>query len=126
MCGVLVTTACTSMRRVEPAAFIPQYNPRLVSVWTADNHVTIVSDAQIQGDTLIGTVLQSRWAVSLHDVLRVEARRADATRTALFFAGAAASGVGLYLISTAGRGAGSVPCPPDFSPDYKTELCGLR
>ena len=114
------------MHRVEPAAFIPQYNPSLVSVWTAPNRVTIVSDPQIQGDTLIGTVLQSRWAVSLHDVLRVEAKRSDPTRTALLFAGAAASGVGLYLISTAGRGAGSVPCPPDFSPDYKTELCGLR
>jgi len=114
------------MKRVEPAEFIPQHNPRLVSVWTTRSHVTVVSAPAIQGDTLIGTVLEERWAVPLQDVFKVEAQTPDHTRTALMLAGAAASGVGLYLMSTAGRGPGTVPCPPDFSPSYKTELCGLR
>ena len=114
------------MTRVEPAEFIPQHNPRLVSVWTTRSRVTIVTDPAIQGDTLTGTVLQEPWAVPLQDVLKVEAQTPDHTKTVLLLAGAAASGVGLYLVSTAGRGAGTIPCPPDFPPSYKSELCGLH
>jgi hypothetical protein len=124
--GAVATAACTSMRRVEPTEYIPRNSPRSVSVWTAPNRVTIVSDPEIQGDTLVGTVLQARWAVGLHDVVRVEANTPDPTRTVLLVASAAASGLGLYLVSAAGKGAGSVPCPPDFPPSYKTELCGLH
>lgn len=122
--GLAAATACASMQKVEPAQFIPRHNPLRVTVWTAQDRGTIVSDPQVQGDTLVGTVMQERWAVPLRDVVRVEAKTSDPTRTALFIAGAAASSVGLYLMSTAGRGSGSVPCPADFPPAYKTELCG--
>ena len=121
----LAAAACTSMQRVQPAQFIPAHNPNVVSVWVR-NRVTFVTDPQIAGDTLSGTVLQSPWAVSLKDVDRVEARATDPTRTVLLFAGAAASTVGLFMMSTAGRGAGGVPCPPDLSPYQMTQLCGVR
>ncbi|HXQ28523.1 MAG TPA: hypothetical protein VN848_04575 [Gemmatimonadales bacterium] len=120
----LAAAACTSMQRVQPAQFIPAHNPNVVSVWSK-NHVTFVTDPQIAGDTLTGTVLQVPWAVPLKDVDRVEARATDPTRTLLLFAGAAASTVGLLIMSTAGRGAGSIPCPPDLSPFQKAQQCGV-
>jgi hypothetical protein len=123
--GVVATAACTSMRRVEPTEYIPRHSPELVSVWMAPNRVTIVSDPEIRGDSLVGTVLQARWAVSLHDVVRVEASSPDPTRTVLLVAGAAASGLGLYLASAAAKGPGTLACPTDFPPVYKSQLCGL-
>ncbi|HXQ29744.1 MAG TPA: hypothetical protein VN848_10785 [Gemmatimonadales bacterium] len=112
------------MRRVEPGQFIPSHKPELVSVWTRPDHVTFVSDPRIEGDTLIGTVLSERWAVPLQDVVRVEARTSDPRRTALLVAGAAASAVGVFLISSSGRGAGRIPCLQDYPPELRAELCG--
>jgi len=121
---VLATAACTGMRRVEPGQFIPAHKPELVSVWTKPDRVTFVSDPRIEGDTLIGLVLQEPWAIPLKDVVRVEAETSDPRRTALLVAGAAASAIGVYLISSSGRGGGKIPCLQDYPPELRAELCG--
>ncbi len=46
--------ACTSMQPIQPQTFIPVHQPDLVSVWTARDDVTIVSNPQIAGDTRKG------------------------------------------------------------------------
>jgi hypothetical protein len=120
---LMVAMACTSMQRVEPAQFIPAHRPEAVSVWTARHAVTIVSDPQVLGDTLTGVVFGDRWALGLKDILRVEASRASPPRTALLVAGAAASAIGVYLLST-GAKSGSLPCGQGLSPYQITELCG--
>jgi hypothetical protein len=123
-CAVLALAACTTMQRVEPAQFIPARKPDRVSVWTLPDQVTIVSDPAIRGDSLTGVVLEAPWAVPLKDVLRVEAQESDPKRTALLMAGAAATGIGLYLVSTSARGTTTIPCMGSLPPDLNTQLCG--
>ena len=121
---LLATAACTGMRRVEPEQFIPVHKPALVSVWVTPDSVTFVSDPRIEGDTLVGVVLEAPWAIPLKDVVRVEAETSDPRRTALLVAGAAASVVGVFLISSSGRGSGTIPCLQDYPPELRGELCG--
>jgi hypothetical protein len=122
--GWVLAAACTGMRRVEPGQFIPAHKPELVSVWTKPDSVTFVSDPRIEGDTLIGVVLQARWAIPLKDVVRVEAETSDPKRTAILVAGAAASAVGVFLMSRSGRGSGEIPCLGGYPPELQAELCG--
>jgi hypothetical protein len=128
LAGVTLTmigAACTSMRPVEPGQFIPAHRPEVVSVWTKPNHVTIVSNPQVIGDTLSGVVLDEPWARALKDVVKVEATRADPARTAILLAGAAASAVGVYLLSNSGhQGVGTIPCPPDLPVFQQVQQCG--
>ena len=121
--GLLATMACTSLQRVEPAQFIPEHKPDAVSVWTAARSVTIVTYPQVAGDTLSGEVLGERWAVALRDVVRVEATRSSPPRTGLLLAGAAASAVGVYLLSN-GRKSSAIPCGQGLPPDLLQQQCG--
>lgn len=121
---VLATVACTGVRTIEPARFIPQHGPATVSVWTTPKTFTIVSYPQIEGDTLSGLVFDERWVVALKDIVRVEAVVPDPRRTALLVAGTAASAVGVFLISSSGRGGGVAPCGLGLPPGLRGELCG--
>jgi hypothetical protein len=121
----MIGGACTSMGRVEPGQFIPAHKPEVVSVWTKRDDVTVVSNPQVIGDTLSGLVMDAPWARSLNDVVKVEATRADPARTAILVAGAAASAVGVYLLSNSAHlGAGSIPCPPGLPSFQQTQQCG--
>ena len=120
---MFASVACTGMRQIEPAQFIPAHKPESVSVWTTAHNVTVVSYPRIDGDTLRGVVLTESWAMPLKDVVRVEAKEPDPTRTWLLVAGATASAVGVYLFSTSGHGAGIVPCEPDLPPEQKAYIC---
>jgi len=111
----LAMVACTSMRRVDPVQFIPQHKPGVVSVWTAPNHVTIVSGPRIVGDTLSGIVFEERWAVPLKDVVRVEAKGPNTAGTVLVVAGSALAVGGVYLEAKSGHGAGLAPCQPGLT-----------
>jgi hypothetical protein len=110
--------ACTSMQPIQPQKFIPVHQPDLVSVWTARDDVTIVSNPQIAGDTLTGIVFDAPWAVPLKDVLRVEARVSNGHRTALLVAGSAVSAAGMFLLLNTTRGnSDAPPCGPDMGCD---------
>jgi hypothetical protein len=121
--SLIAAMACTSMQRVEPAQFIPAHKPEAVSVWMTPHAVTIVSDPEVLGDTLTGVVFGDRWAVGLKNILRVEASLSSPPRTALLVAGAAASALGVYLLSNGSR-SGSIPCGQGLSPYQMTQLCG--
>jgi hypothetical protein len=112
------------MQRVEPTQFIPAHKPDRVSVWTLPDQVTIVSNPGITGDSLTGVVLEAPWAVPLKDILRVEAQQSDPKRTALLMAGAAATGIGLYFVTTSGKGTTTIPCDASLTPELQAELCG--
>jgi hypothetical protein len=121
---VLASVACTGMRRIEPAQFIPAHKPERVSVWTTAHNVTVVSYPQIDGDTLRGVVFADSWAMPLKNVVKMEVKAPDLAKTWLLLAGATASAVGMYLLSTSGHAAASVPCEPDLPPEQKAYLCG--
>jgi hypothetical protein len=121
---VLATVACTSMQRVEPAQFIPDHKPDRVSVWTKPDSVTVVTNPRVEGDTLIGEVLDGRWAMPLKDVVKVEAVSPDPTRTVLFAVGATGTVLGVYFLSRSAQGTGSIPCGGGLSAYQVTHLCG--
>ena len=110
---VLVTAACTGMRSVEPAQFIPQHKPTVVSVWTAPDRVTVVADPNVDGDTLRGVVLEAPWSVPLKSVIKVEAEGPSAAKTGLLVA-TTVSVVGVLYLVAGGRGAAKAPCDPEI------------
>jgi len=109
---VFVAGACTSMQRVEPAQFIPQHKPALVSVWTTPHDVTVVADPKIQGDSLSGTVFESPWGVPLKDVVKVEANAPSPTKTVLLVAGSVSAAGALILMTNAHGSSNAQPCLP--------------
>jgi hypothetical protein len=111
--GSLLGIACTSMRNVEPDRFIPRHKPLSVSVWTAPDSVTVVSDPRIDGDTLRGVVLQAPWAAPLKGIVKVEAVAPDPTKTALLITAAVASVVGMAIIASSGKQTNGRPECPD-------------
>jgi hypothetical protein len=121
---VLATGACTRMQNIEPGQFIPERKPDRVSVWTRRDSVTVVSNPQIEGDTLSGEVFEERWAMALKDVVRVEAVTPDPTRTVLFAVGATASVLGVYFLAKSGQGIGTIPCGQGLTPNQQQVACG--
>jgi hypothetical protein len=110
--GVVLAAACTSMHQVEPVQFIPEHKPTQVSVWTARDSGIVVTNPRIARDSLIGVVFEAPWGVALTSVLKVEAIAPDGRRTAVLLSAAAATAIGLYLVSNSGKSNGIVPCPP--------------
>ncbi len=50
----LIVSACTAVREVQPAQFIPQHGPALVWVTTTSSALVAVASPRIDGDTLRG------------------------------------------------------------------------
>ncbi len=110
---VLTGFACTSVRQVQPAEFIPQHHPQSVLVTTTDSDVTNVVAPRMDGDTLRGTVagLQERVAIPLKDIVSVRAKTPDGMKTAILVTGSAILAGGLaYMILTAGN-SNTAPTP---------------
>ena len=116
--GFCALAGCTSLRRVQPAVFIPQKAPEVVWVTYPDKTVVAVTQPEIAGDTLRGTRLGrlEPVAIPLHEVVSVRAKTPDHTKTAFFitalFVGAASS-VYLIWIRQAGPTPGGVQCGYD-------------
>jgi hypothetical protein len=121
---LLTTGACTRMQNVEPGQFIPARKPDRVSVWTRPDSVTVVSNPQIEHDTLSGEVFDEPWAMALKDVVRVEAVSPDPTRTVVFAVGATATVLGVYFLSKSGQGMGAIPCGQGLTPNQQQVACG--
>lgn len=119
---------CTGMRTVEPERFIPERRPAMVAVWTSLTKFTIVSEPAVLRDTLSGVVLGEPWSIALKDVVRVQADAPDATRTALFVTGTAASVFGLALLlgNNSGKSGQTLTpglnCSSDYSSSTATGL----
>jgi hypothetical protein len=107
----LAIVGCTAMQKVEPARFIPEHKPAIVSVWTTPTQVTVVADPHIVGDSLSGTVFEQPWTVPLKGVLKVEANAPSPVKTALFVA-SSVSAVGVVYLIANGHGSDAPPCFP--------------
>jgi hypothetical protein len=107
LAGVLVAIgACSSVKAVQPAQFIPQAKPQMVWVTYTDNSFVPVSSPQMVGDTLKGTWggLGEPLVIPLDQIQSVQARLPDHKRTIILFTvlGVAFTGVG-YTLATAGN-----------------------
>jgi hypothetical protein len=87
--GVAAVGACTTLRRVQPAEFIPKNSPDVVWVTHANKAVVPVAQPEIVGDTLRGMWqgTQRPVAIPLGEIQRVQAKVPDATKTAIVVTG---------------------------------------
>ena len=117
--GLLVVSgACTSLRRVQPVEFFRTNSPELVWVTYPNNAVVTVAEPEIAGDTLKGRQQgsQRRLAIPLDGIKSVAARRPDKAKTAVFLTalgGVWVSAVYFLWVSKAGPNPDGVRCGYD-------------
>jgi len=112
------TTACTSVRPVQPSEFIPSHAPDMVWVTYADQRVVEVEQPAVVADTLRGTLRGTSDSISipLGQVQSVKARTPDPTKTAVLATTAGAGAIAtvyLLCISQAGSNTAGVYCGVD-------------
>jgi hypothetical protein len=112
LCAVAGVVACTSVRRVQPAEFIPKNSPEVVWVTYTNSTVVPVAQPEIAGDTLRGMRQGTRKpvAIPLAQVRSVQAKAHDPMKTAIFLTtmGVAAVGAVYFIwVVQAGPGGGS-------------------
>jgi hypothetical protein len=118
LAGLLLALAgCMTVRKVQPAEYIPKYSPAVVWVTANDNSYTPVAQPRIVGDSLKGTWvgLQEPVAIPLSDIQSVQAKMSSPKRTVILVAslGVVSTAV-LYTLLTAGNsGNGTNGCPLD-------------
>jgi hypothetical protein len=103
---LLAGAACTSVKPVQPAEYIPQHKPATVWVTYTDNSYVPVDNPTIVGDTLKGTWagLAEPVTIPFNQIQTVHAKMPNKKKTFMLFGvvGLAAAGVA-YTVSTAGN-----------------------
>ena len=96
---LLAVTACTSVRPVHPALYIPAHRPPTVWVTYADYSFVPVDQPRIVGDTLKGVWhgLAEPLAIPLNEIQSVQAKQPDYERTVILFSTLAAA-VGVVIL----------------------------
>ena len=112
--GLLLTAAaCTSVRDVQPAKFIPQHGPAFVWVTTTSNAVVGIAQPRIDGDTLRGLWVRSQRpvAIPLNGVQTMQAKAPSPVRTAMLVAtvGLVAGGT-IWFMTQKNLGPGEFAC----------------
>jgi len=118
--ALLMVPACTAMREVQPAQFIPQHEPALVWVTTTSEAVIAVAHPRIDGDTLRGlwTGLRKPLAIPLNGVQTVHARASSPVRTAVLVGAVGLVGGGLvWTLTRRSAGLAGTPCDPLADPE---------
>jgi hypothetical protein len=102
---LLAGAACTSVKPVQPAEYIPQHKPSTVWVTYTDNSYVPVDNPTVVGDTLKGTWagLQEPVTIPFSQIQTVQAKMPNKKKTVMLFTvvGLAAAGVA-YTVATAG------------------------
>ncbi|HUL04294.1 MAG TPA: hypothetical protein VLV16_13825 [Gemmatimonadales bacterium] len=136
---LLAGAACTSVRPVQPAEYIPKNNPQTVWVTYTDNSFVPVDNPTIVGDTLKGTWagLSEPVTIPFSQIQTVQAKMPNHKRTIMLVSvvGLAAAGVA-YTVSTAGnsgdpnfkgcgatKGTANTYCCDGISPGDKNTSC---
>ncbi len=119
--GLLTALACTSVRSVQPAQFIPQHAPALVWVTTTSSALVAVAQPRIDGDTLRGMWAGSQRpvAIPLNGVQSMQAKAPSNVRTAILVGtlGLVAGGT-IWSMIQKNSGPGGTGCT-----DSMTEEC---
>jgi len=112
---VLAVTACTSVRSVQPAAYLAVNSPEVVWVTYTNNTIVPVAQPAMAGDTLSGMRqgTDQRVTIPLDQVRTVQAKMPDKMKTSMLVAGGLAgfvTSVYVLWISKTGPELGSVHC----------------
>jgi len=102
---LLAITACTSVRTVRPATYIPAHSPPTVWVTYTDFSFVPVGQPRMVGDTLKGfwQGLAEPLAIPLDQIQSVQAKVPDHERTFILFSTLAAIVGGIILANRAPR-----------------------
>ncbi len=120
---LLAAAACTTLREVPQAQFIPQHNPAFVWVTTTDHALVRVTEPRIDGDTLRGTWPggQGPVAIPLNRIQSVRAKTPAVGRTILVSATLAF--VGGYVVWALAQPNSNNPPAGDCSGYAEPEEC---
>ena len=116
---VLALAACTTVRQVQPAQFIPEHAPALVWVTTTSKAVIPVARPYIDGDTLRGTWAgtDNPFAIHLQGIQNVKASTPARARTVIVFATLAAMAGGMVWSMGHAGNAPAGPCANSSDPE---------
>lgn len=104
---LLAVGACTSVKPVQPAEFIPQHNPAVVWVTYTDQSYVPVAQPHVVGDTLKGVWqgLNEPLTIPFNEIQTVQARQPSPKRTIMLFTTlGVVGGAVIYTYITAGNG----------------------
>ena len=98
---------CTSWRlqSVTPQQVISERHPERLRVTRADNTTVVLSNPQLERESLVGSTAAGRTAVPLADVKQVEMQQTNGGKTALLVVGIA--GLVALVVVLAGGGGGA-------------------
>ena len=100
---LLAGAACTSVRPIEPAEYIPKNKPETVWVTYTDNSYVPVDKPTVVGDTLKGTWagLAEPVSIPFNQIQTVQAKLPNKKKTIMLFSvvGLAAAGVAYTIAS---------------------------
>jgi hypothetical protein len=116
---VLAAVACTTMRHVQPAEFIPKHTPALVWVTTTNSALVPVAQPYMDGDTLRGkwAGTERPFAIPLQGIQSVQAKTPAPARTVLMVATLGAlTGAMIWSIGQSGSSA-AIPCANSSTPE---------
>ncbi len=120
---LLAAAACTTLREVPQAQFIPQHKPAFVWVTTTDHALVRVTEPRIDGDTLRGTWPggQGPIAIPLNRIQSVRAKMPARARTVL--AVTSLGLVGGYVVWLLEQPSANAPPAGDCSGYAEPEEC---
>ena len=118
--GVVPVGACTSVRSIQPVAYLEDHAPPVVWVTYTNNTVVPIADPDFKRDTLRGTLQGARIKIPMGEIQSVEARVHDGRKTAFLLTGlgvAAISSMYFIFISKAGSNTSDQTCGLDREGD---------
>jgi hypothetical protein len=120
--GVLFVGACTTVRRIQPAAYLADNSPEVVWVTYTNNTVVLVAEPVIIRDTLRGKGpgRRERVKIPLHEIQSVHAKVPDHMKTVLLITTlgvAALSSLYVAFISQVGPNGDGTNCGVDHNGD---------
>jgi hypothetical protein len=111
--GVAAVGACTTVRRVDPAALLADDGPALVWATETNNTVVTVAEPVIRRDTLRGKLNGKIVKIPLSEIQSIQAKMPNHAKTALLaitLGVAAVSTVYVLAISKEGPGGDGSNC----------------
>ena len=98
----VLAAACTQWQpaSVSPSELVSSTHPARLRVTGRDSSITVVDGPAVSGDSLVGRVQGSPWAIALPDVSGVAVQTIHGAHSAMLISGIAAVAAGTIAVMT--------------------------